>query len=172
VYDTGVEWIAPEAAFVDRTIAARVPVLGICFGAQLLAHVLGGSVAPTGHPEQGFTSIDSDDPLLVPTGPWMQMHNDCFTVPPQGRELARNRSGSQAFTAGPNLGVQFHPEITADCFDSWIERWDIATERPSAFTDSRALETLRREVAAREKSNIELCHQLIHTFVTRCSSFR
>ena len=49
--DDGVPWIGPERALVAAAVDGGVPVLGVCFGGQLLAQVLGGTVAKASRPE-------------------------------------------------------------------------------------------------------------------------
>jgi GMP synthase-like glutamine amidotransferase len=120
VFDTRVPWIRPEADLVAAAVAGSVPVLGICFGGQLLAQVLGGQVARARRPESAWLAVDTDDPALVPPGPWLVWHQDAFTVPPGAREIARNEVCAQAFTHGPHLGLQFHPEVTPEIVESWL----------------------------------------------------
>lgn len=105
-------------AAVDRD----VPVLGLCFGGQVLSVVLGGSVAPTPCPETGWIEIETDAPDAVPAGPWLAWHRHRFSVPPGATELARNASGPQAFRHGPHLGTQFHPESTIEIVSGWGTR--------------------------------------------------
>lgn len=119
VYDASVGWIAVELALVERAIAQHVPVFGVCFGAQLLARALGGRVAPLGVREFGWHRIDTSVPGLVSPGPWWENHADAFTVPPGGFELARTALCPQAFSYGPHLGVQFHPEVTFEMHQAW-----------------------------------------------------
>ncbi|MDQ0381571.1 type 1 glutamine amidotransferase [Amycolatopsis thermophila] len=162
-YDDTVPWLPRELAFVGAAVDHGLPVLGICFGGQLLARHLGGSVGPAAVPEFGFTTVGTSDPDLVARGPWMQFHGDAF-VPPVGTEIARNASGSQAFLAGKVLGVQFHPEITRDSFDSWIERWDAEGDTPAGAVDVAAL---RAAVARHERRSALLCDRLVGTFLER-----
>ena len=114
-----------EQAFVTGAVDAGVPVLAICFGAQLLAAALGGEVAPAGRTELGWLEVqpvelgvdrDGRDRrrMAIEPGPWFQFHGDTFTVPPGATELARSDVGTQAFSAGSALGVQFHPEVTPE----------------------------------------------------------
>ena len=119
VYDTSLPWIGAELALVRRAIAHDVPVLGVCFGAQLLARALGGRVAPLGTHELGWHNIDTSLPGFIPPGPWWEFHSDAFTVPPGATEIARTALCPQAFTYGPHLGVQFHPEITFEMHQAW-----------------------------------------------------
>ena len=113
-------WVLPEQELLREADARGIPVLGICFGGQLLAATHGGSVSRAPHGEIGWVDVETDRPDLVPPGPWFQWHADQWTVPPEGVELARNNAASQAFTLRRNLGVQFHPELTVDMLIGWL----------------------------------------------------
>ena len=95
-------------------------MLGICFGGQLLAAALGGSVERAPTPEIGWLRVDTDDAALVPAGPWFQWHQDRWTPPARAREVARTPLASQAFVLGRSLAVQFHPELTAAQLEGWL----------------------------------------------------
>ena len=100
--------------------SGRIPVLGICYGAQLMAHELGGDVLPASRREYGpatvtvtsedglFIGLDRDQPV------WMS-HGDSITRLPEGfRPTAQTGSTPYAGLAdeGRNLyGIQFHPEV-------------------------------------------------------------
>ena len=141
VYDTTIPWIRTEMAMIRRAVDTHVPILGICFGSQILAQALGGNVQKASHAEVGWQKITSQQPDLVPPGPWMVWHEDVFSVPPGGTELARSGAGPQAFVIGPHLGVQFHPEVTTDMVARWtrdaahhLERLDVDPARLLADT--------------------------------------
>src|SRR3954470_1418183 len=121
--DDGVPWLAAERAVLDRALDHHVPILGICFGGQHLARALGGVVAAAPRAEVGWLDVESLAPDLVPHGPWLQWHRDCFTVPPGAELLARSPVCAQAFRAGPHLGVQFHPEVTPAIALGWGEHY-------------------------------------------------
>ena len=121
VYDERVPWIAGESAMVRRALDAGVGVLGVCFGGQLLAHALGGTVARSPAPEIGWREVSSANPHLVPPGPWFQWHFDRFTTPPGGIEVARNGDATQAFVQGTAVGLQFHPEVDTALVQQWID---------------------------------------------------
>lgn len=121
VYDPAVPWIAPERELVAGAVAAGVPVLGICFGAQLLAQVLGGSVARGERTELGWDRIRTADPARIPAGPWLNWHDDVMSCPPGAEAVAWSSLALQAFAEGPHLGVQFHPEVTVGVVRGWIE---------------------------------------------------
>jgi GMP synthase-like glutamine amidotransferase len=122
VYDKATigTWIGDEIAFARAAHRLGVPQLGICFGGQMLAAALGGSVAPAPAPEIGWHTLDTDAPGLIDAGPWFQWHSDRFTPPPGVPVLARTSLASQAFCAGRTLGLQFHPEVTPSVLECWL----------------------------------------------------
>jgi GMP synthase-like glutamine amidotransferase len=114
-------WLTPELEMCRDLVAADRPVLGICFGGQLMARAMGGSVAPGQHPEIGWTYVWSEDHDIVGNGPWFQFHYDRWQVPPGAREIARNPVSSQAFTINRSLAVQFHPELDSIALKGWLD---------------------------------------------------
>jgi GMP synthase-like glutamine amidotransferase len=103
-YDTHEPAVAAERELLARAVARGTPVLGLCYGGQVLAAVLGGRVARAPVPELGWREIATDDPDLVPAGPWLEWHYDRFEVPPGATGLARTVDAAQAFRLGPHLG--------------------------------------------------------------------
>ena len=79
-YDGTVPWLAAELAFTERLLAAAVPVLGICFGGQVLARVLGARLYRLAEPEIGWVRVTSKYPALA-EGPWPSWHRDGFGLP-------------------------------------------------------------------------------------------
>lgn len=122
VYDTATigTWIGRERDFVRAVHDRGVPYLGICFGAQVLAAALGGTVEAAPRPELGWVDVDTHDADLVAPGPWFQWHQDRFRLPVGAQELAHNDVGPQAFRIGRSLGVQFHPEVDAALLRAWL----------------------------------------------------
>jgi GMP synthase-like glutamine amidotransferase len=151
-HDTVGTWIERELELLRSADAQDVPVLGICFGGQALAAAHGGRVEACEAPEVGWTAVETDAPGLVPPGPWMQWHNDRFTVPPGAVELARNDVGPQAFRLRRNLAVQFHPEIDEARVRSWIEMGGEAAERALAAGGTSAARVLAECAEHRERS--------------------
>ncbi|MBQ0164044.1 MAG: glutamine-hydrolyzing GMP synthase [Bacteroidales bacterium] len=116
----------PEAFKVDLSrIRGRLPILGICYGAQYIAHTGGGKVEPAGSREYGrqnLTVIDTANPLFHGFEPnsqvWMS-HGDTITQLPEGATpIASTQSVENAAFYIPGTegeqavwGVQFHPEV-------------------------------------------------------------
>lgn len=149
VRDTHVAWIPRELDMLHRAVEHDVPVLGICFGGQMLAHVLGGEVRRGDAPEVGWTEVETLDPELISAQTWFELHFDVFSVPPGGRELARNDAGPQAFAAGSHLGVQFHPEMTPAILAVWLSRWRSLFDELGVDVDALVCETHQRQHEAR-----------------------
>ncbi|NEV00204.1 type 1 glutamine amidotransferase [Bradyrhizobium uaiense] len=125
VYDD-VEWIAPLEAFVRSAHDQRVPMVGVCFGHQLIAQALGGTVRKS---EKGWGigrhiyQLTPDNGLLEGTTiAAAASHQDQVITPPASARTIM----SSAFTPhagllyanGTTLSVQPHPEFTADYADA------------------------------------------------------
>ena len=112
----------PEAFSVDLSqFLGRIPVLGICYGAQFLSHTLGGKVEKADSREYGrahLETVDTDNPLFrgfdEGSQVWMS-HGDTITAIPQGfKTIASTHDVRQAAYASveqPVWAVQFHPEV-------------------------------------------------------------
>jgi GMP synthase-like glutamine amidotransferase len=119
-FDDAKPFVTREADLMRRAVDADTPVLGLCFGGQMLARVLGAEVYRSDDSEIGWLPVRSHDPELVPAGPWFQWHFDTFTTPPGSTVVAETDIGPQAFVAGRSLGLQFHPEVTTQIMDDWV----------------------------------------------------
>jgi GMP synthase-like glutamine amidotransferase len=120
-FDDSIPWLEREKKLFLDAAESDVPVLGICFGGQLLARVLGGRSFRGEQSEIGWLPVRSRDTSLVPEGPWFQWHFDTFTPPPGAELIADSPVGPQAFAIGRSLGLQFHPEVTTDIMDAWVK---------------------------------------------------
>jgi GMP synthase-like glutamine amidotransferase len=156
-------WVPAELTMLRDAHQHEVPVLGICFGGQMLAAAHGGSVARSAAPEIGWVNVDSDDESLVPSGTWFQWHYDQWQLPIHAHEVARNANSSQAFVLGRNLAVQFHPEMTSEILTSWIATGGAAEVDQFGME----LETLVRQTAESDVSNRERAHRLVDQFLAR-----
>ena len=114
VYEPG----APLAP--DWVYTSGLPVLGICYGMQAMAHQLGGKVAPTGQREFGHAELQHDESseaifrdIPSPTPVWMSHGDNITELPPGFRVLAHTDNSPVAVVgdAKLRLGLQFHPEV-------------------------------------------------------------
>ncbi len=108
-----------------RAMAGQVPVLGICYGAQLLALQSGGTVGRSTHREYGRAHLQeiAGDPLLATISEgsqvWMS-HSDSVKELPEGFKVVAQTASipvaaykaAADFAANPVYGIQFHPEVT------------------------------------------------------------
>jgi len=143
-------WLRQENLFLQGLLDGHVPVLGVCLGAQLLAKAASAPVGPSSEPEVGWFEIElteegRDDPVLglLPSRfEAFQWHFYTHGLPAGAVELARSRVCTQAFRLGESAwGVQFHPEVTAEQVEGWIE--EDPHELPGSADDFSA-ETARR----------------------------
>lgn len=126
-------WSERTAGWLREVVRAGTPLLGICYGHQLLAHALGGRVAanPRGR-EIGTVEVEllpeaRGDPLFagLPERLTLQAtHVECVLDLPAGaRRLAASEGDPhQAFAVGARAwGVQFHPEFDADVIRGYLD---------------------------------------------------
>jgi len=156
-------WVLPELEQLRAADAAGVPVLGICFGGQLLAEAHGGSVQLSDRPEVGWYDVDSAAPDIVPPGPWFEWHYDAWSLPPGATEIARNDNASQAFVLRRNLAVQFHPELTSAMLAGWLANGGDRKARELGL-DPAALLALTVSVDGRSR---ERAHALVDGFLAQ-----
>lgn len=146
-------WSEATAAWLTGWVDAGKPTLGICYGHQLLAHALGGTVAnhPDGREmgtlEVALTENAADDPLFAGMPPSFPAHlthrQSVGTLPPNAVLLARSAvEPHQAFRAGRcTWGVQFHPE-----FDQQIMRAYIDLQESALLAEGRQPELMRAQL--------------------------
>lgn len=119
-----------EMRAIERMLEQGKPVLGICLGAQLLAHVLGAPVVRNPVQEIGWYPLEKTvdgmaDPVLAPLAaqtPVFQWHGCRFDIPNDAVHLARSaQCEQQAFRYGDNAyGFQFHLEMDERLVERWL----------------------------------------------------
>jgi GMP synthase-like glutamine amidotransferase len=160
-FDDSMPFVPREARLMRRAVDADVPVLGLCFGGQMLARVLGGEVFRSDVSEIGWLAVRSNEPELVPEGPWFQWHFDAFTLPPGATLIAESDVGPQAFVAGRSLGLQFHPEVTTEIMDDWVRVYRHELDADGVDPDALLEETKRRA-----PENRRMSHQLLERYLS------
>lgn len=159
-------WLLPEMEWLRQADNMGVPVLGICFGGQLLARAHGGSVSRAPRPEIGWSLIWSEEPDLVGPGPWFQWHFDRWAVPPGAREIARNSIASQAFVLRRNLALQFHPELTPEGLRGWLGNGG----RAQALADGQDPDILLAHTVAACPAASDRAHALVDAFLEQVAN--
>jgi len=149
-FDDSVPFVQREVTLYRQAIDADVPILGLCFGGQMLARVLGSKLFRAERAEIGWLPIRTHDPELVSTGPWFQWHFDSFSAPPGAKLIAETDAAPQAFISGRNLGLQFHPEVTPEIMDEWVRAYPHELEAEGVDPQGLLAETRRRAAEAKQ----------------------
>ncbi len=129
--DDRFDWLAHEESFLREVLAASVPVLGVCLGAQMLARAAGATVGPAPEAEIGWLDVsltqDGAGDAVLGTLPAratvFQWHHYTFGLPPGAAALAESDVCLQAFRleGKPAWGIQFHAEVTRAMLEAWAE---------------------------------------------------
>jgi GMP synthase (glutamine-hydrolysing) len=140
--------LAAEGALLREAVEREVPVLGVCLGAQLLAHVLGGRVSRLPRRMIAWAPLAplpaaTDDPLLGATPPGaaaLHWNEDGYEPPPGAVELlARPGTSAEAFRCGRCAwGVQFHAEVDEEALEHWYREWGATALPQAAVTEAGA----------------------------------
>jgi len=126
------EQVKTALGIVESALSRRLPVLGVCLGAQMIAKVMGGAVYRNPVKEIGWapvfwTAAAHDDPLFAGlTSPEtvFHWHGETFDLPHGAVWLAHSENcRHQAFRAGSNIyGLQFHLEVTPAMIEDWLSQ--------------------------------------------------
>ena len=150
-------WIDRTKETVEAFIEAGVPTLGICWGHQLLADVLGGAVVDMGTYEIGYREIvrRGEDDLLAGLDERFvafTTHSDeVVELPPGTRLIADNDVSIQGFTGDGVWGVQFHPEYDMETArEVTLEKDDLDEARKQRALESITEENYRKAGQAKQ----------------------
>jgi GMP synthase (glutamine-hydrolysing) len=159
VYDD-LAWLEPERVLLRAAVERRLPVLGVCLGAQQLAAALGAEVMEGPAPEVGVGEVHLStdalhDPVFGPAPtplPCVHWHGDTFSLPEGAVRLAGNEAyENQAFRFGDSAyGLQFHVEVTGALVAHWAPHLprDVFVRASDVAHVSRAGEGIVRRFVA------------------------
>ncbi len=169
-------WIAQEQAFIREAHGRRIPVLGICLGAQMIAAALGGTVGEMDEPECGFLPVEilvpgQTEPMLAGL-PWSQprfhSHGQEVKELPAGAQLLMSsaRCKVQGFKIDMRtFGFQFHPEFDRSSIEAMHSETDLFTKAGISVDD------LGRQLDRHYEQYARLGDRLALNFATLCFPF-
>ncbi|KKG09998.1 type 1 glutamine amidotransferase [Methanosarcina sp. 2.H.A.1B.4] len=178
-------WLRPEKEFVKKVIDTGKPVLGSCFGAQMIAEVLGGKVTRNRFKEIGWhrvkalaeenlnngRGISSELPAgLFPEFTAFMWHGDTFEIPPGAVRLFESEAcPNQGFIYKGNIiGLQFHPEA-----DRWWIR-NIIDDSGHELVEGKFIQS-EKEIYGQEslfEDSNDLAFSLMDWFEKKCEIWK
>jgi GMP synthase (glutamine-hydrolysing) len=139
-----------EIALVKDWVERGRPYVGICFGAQVLARALGGSVRRMDTTYRAFAEVDcADEAPPELSGKWVLWHEDAITAPPDARVLARVPHADVAFRRGNAIGLQPHIEFDSEIVERLARIVNIADDEWRPLRDALEREDANHATRAR-----------------------
>ena len=160
--------VRAEQELLREAMRQDIPVLGICFGAQQVAAVLGAEITKAQTPEIGWCQVFATAeartvaPSALTSGAWMQWHYDRFSVPSGATVLADSPVGPQAMVVGRTLAVQFHPEATETIVSEWSSGAGSEELEAAGISKVALISETRSEVSGAEIR----CKELVDWFIS------
>jgi GMP synthase (glutamine-hydrolysing) len=163
-------WMPVERKMFEQALALDIPLLGICFGSQMLASAGGAEIYKVATPEVGWTKVDmsvargaaagaeggSTDPIMAALGDnpdVFHFHYDSFTIPENFELFGVTGDIPQAFKVGKRAwGMQFHIEVGLAAMHSWFATYARAFEKEGVSIESQKVATAANWKAYRERS--------------------
>lgn len=139
------EWSERAAAWLAEAHATGIPMLGVCYGHQLMAHALGGRVGPNPHGRRmgslNVEIVDSEDPLLggfAPSRYFQATHVEAVLEPPPDAKVIARGDGDHhhgLYFGQASWGLQFHPEFNVEIMDCYIRSRAAVLSGEGIYTD-------------------------------------
>lgn len=139
-------WLKVEMKFIQRAIEYDIPIMGVCFGAQLISRALGAEVRKASNMEAGWHRIVSDKSRLAvehrlnleESFEVFEWHEDTFSIPAGAIPIFMGSGGieNQGYSYGNILTMQFHLEMTEHMVYDWLERYKKCMPDPSDTVQS------------------------------------
>jgi GMP synthase (glutamine-hydrolysing) len=154
-------WMPIERRIFERALELEVPLLGICFGSQLLASAAGAEVYKSATPEVGWTRVEMNaaaksDAVMAALGDSpsvFHFHYDTFDLPIGAELFGVTGDIKQAFKVGPKAwGMQFHIEVGAAAMFSWFATYAREFEKLAGGVDHQKSLTVANWDAYRQRS--------------------
>lgn len=169
VYDAQ-QWVNASKLVLRAALADEVPILGICYGHQLLADTLGGTVSTMDEREMGYREIDvteagrNSDLMDGLSSPFMAFTSHLDHVSDQPHDttvLAENDYGIQAFRSEifPAWGIQFHPEYDLAMAQQLMETKDM---------DEQVQETIEATLTEENDQQSRESRAVFDAFIKQC----
>ncbi len=155
----GYSWADEEIDLIKQALDADIPVLGHCFGSQLMSKAMGGDVYPMSAKEIGWHKVQrihspeadnwldgADDEFEI-----LIWHHDAFTIPPGAAPLYQTDfCPDQAFVYGDNVATVAHLEVTVKLLEDWLDIYGYDLDPISETVQSP--EEVRRNIHDRIKN--------------------
>jgi GMP synthase (glutamine-hydrolysing) len=171
-------WMPIERKMFEQALELEIPLLGICFGSQLLASAAGADVYKVATPEVGWTKVDmiagaagpAADPIMAALGDnpdVFHFHYDSFTIPENFELYGVTGDIPQAFKVGKRAwGMQFHIEVGLAAMHSWFATYSRAFEKQGINVESQ-----KAASAANYKGYLERSHAVGKAFAAEVTDF-
>lgn len=167
-------WLIEEKKLIEKYLESGHKILGICLGAQLLAHVMGAKVEKARHKEIGWYAVqktaqaknNSFLDLIPDEFHSFQWHGDGFEIPPGAEQIFTNENNpNQGFIYKDQvIGVQFHPEMDEASIESLI--WRNKNELANNHSTIQSADQIRSGYSHQDQ-NRDIMHALIETLIKK-----
>ncbi len=163
-----IPFLKKEWKYVEKAIKLELPIFGLCFGAQLIARILGATVQKNslleiGDSEITLTAAGQDDPFFKNFPKKFhafQFHGETFEIPDGAEILAEGKfCNNQAYRFKNILAVQFHLEVDHFLASKWCNQFK---DDLNGF--HKNAEQIVQECLAIEKNQLQLCDVMLTNF--------